>query len=288
MDWPGPSVASPNCEFSPSFCRQHRVAGARQPPRSQRVHQHAEPSPGRPRPDRGARPAGRSGDVHERRRRHLRELRARGHRRRRHEHGSTGTTRTRSPRRRRSCRSSSSELRVLHPGRGESTETTEASDSTDVSETTDAVGHHRGCRARPSRPTRPTPPMTHRRRRDHRSLTRGQVGAGSGRRGRGGLLLGRRDADGGAGSASFGQRRRDTIDSVRSSFIATSSSWAGRAIDRAVGDHPVDDLLTELGAHDRERPVVVLADAAGGDVGVLGGEVGAVLAALAGPLRGTP
>ena len=33
----------------------------------------------------------------------------------------------------------------------------------------------------------------------------------------------------GAGSASFGHRRRDTIDRVRSSFIATSSSWAGRA-----------------------------------------------------------
>ena len=33
----------------------------------------------------------------------------------------------------------------------------------------------------------------------------------------------------GAGSASFGQRRRETIDNVRSSFIATSSSCAGRA-----------------------------------------------------------
>ena len=39
-----------------------------------------------------------------------------------------------------------------------------------------------------------------------------------------------------------------------------------------------------VGAHDRERPVVVLADAAGRDVGVLGREVGAHLAALARPL----
>ena len=58
----------------------------------------------------------------------------------------------------------------------------------------------------------------------------------------------------------------------------------GAGDDGAVGDHPLDDLLAELGAHDRERPVVVLADAAGGDVGVLGGEVGAVLAALPRPL----
>ena len=53
--------------------------------------------------------------------------------------------------------------------------------------------------------------------------------------------------------------------------------------DRAVGDHAADDLAAEVGAHDGERPVVVLADAAGGDVGVLGGEVGAVGAALARP-----
>jgi hypothetical protein len=32
-----------------------------------------------------------------------------------------------------------------------------------------------------------------------------------------------------AGSAVSGHRRRETIDSVRSSFIALSSSWAGRA-----------------------------------------------------------
>ena len=39
----------------------------------------------------------------------------------------------------------------------------------------------------------------------------------------------------------------------------------------------------EFGADDREGPVVVLADSARGDVGVLGGEVGAVVAALPGP-----
>ena len=58
---------------------------------------------------------------------------------------------------------------------------------------------------------------------------------------------------------------------------------AGTGLDRPVGDHPADDLPPEVGADDRERPVVVLADAAGGDVGVLGREVGAVDAALARP-----
>ena len=46
---------------------------------------------------------------------------------------------------------------------------------------------------------------------------------------------------------------------------------------------PVHDLAADVGAHDRERPVVERADAAGGDVGVLGREVGAHLAALARP-----
>ena len=127
-------------------------------------------------------------------------------------------------------------------------------------------------------------PQKSRRKRRLDVLEAGSVGGGRG----GGLLLRGGTPMAGARSANSGQRRRLTIDSRRSSFIAFSSSWAGRAMIDAVGDHPVDDLLAELGAHDRERPVVVLADAAGGDVGVLGGEVGAVLAALARPARGTP
>jgi hypothetical protein len=40
--------------------------------------------------------------------------------------------------------------------------------------------------------------------------------------------------------------------------------------DDAVVDHPGDHLAAEVGADDGQRPVVVLADASGGDVGVLG------------------
>src|SRR5688500_13003095 len=58
---------------------------------------------------------------------------------------------------------------------------------------------------------------------------------------------------------------------------------AGAALDGAVLEHLDEDLAAEVGADDRERPVVEGADAAGGDVGVLGGEVGAGLAPFPGP-----
>ena len=58
---------------------------------------------------------------------------------------------------------------------------------------------------------------------------------------------------------------------------------AGAGLDPAVADHAVHQLAADVGAHDGERPVVERADAAGGDVGVLGREVGAHLAALARP-----
>ena len=59
---------------------------------------------------------------------------------------------------------------------------------------------------------------------------------------------------------------------------------AGAGLDRTVGEHALHELTAGVRAHDRQRPVVVLADAAGGDVGVLGREVGAHLAALTRPL----
>ena len=58
---------------------------------------------------------------------------------------------------------------------------------------------------------------------------------------------------------------------------------AWTTLDHAVGQHPHDDLAAQFGPHDCQRPVVVLADAPGGDVGVLGGEVRTVVAALSGP-----
>ena len=58
---------------------------------------------------------------------------------------------------------------------------------------------------------------------------------------------------------------------------------AGPHLDHAVALHRGHQLAADIGAHDRERPVVERADAAGGDVGVLGREVGAHLAALARP-----
>src|SRR4051794_33086725 len=55
-------------------------------------------------------------------------------------------------------------------------------------------------------------------------------------------------------------------------------------LDDAVGEHAFHQVTPGVGADDRERPVVVLADAAGRDVGMFGREVGAKLAPLACPL----
>ena len=55
-------------------------------------------------------------------------------------------------------------------------------------------------------------------------------------------------------------------------------------LDRSRRLHGRDQLAALVGANHGERPVRERADAAGRDVGVLGGEVGTVLAALAGPL----
>src|SRR5688572_2691971 len=45
---------------------------------------------------------------------------------------------------------------------------------------------------------------------------------------------------------------------------------AGTDFDPAVVLHPVHELAPDVGANDRERPVVERADATGGDVGVFG------------------
>ena len=63
------------------------------------------------------------------------------------------------------------------------------------------------------------------------------------------------------------------------SFLRQLIMALGEDVDLVVGD----DLAPEVRAHDRQGPVVVLPDAAGGDVGVLGGEVGTGLAPFAGP-----
>jgi len=64
---------------------------------------------------------------------------------------------------------------------------------------------------------------------------------------------------------------------------AIRSSSLSRSLYARVFAEYVYRLPAEVGPDDRQRPVVVLPDPAGGDVGVLGGEVGAHLAAIAGP-----
>ena len=87
----------------------------------------------------------------------------------------------------------------------------------------------------PQRPTRPPPDRDWR---GPRADNRGRigrperVGRSAGRPVRwvaAAFFFGGGTPTSGAGSASAGQRRRDTIDNVRSSFIATSSSCAGLA-----------------------------------------------------------
>ena len=98
----------------------------------------------------------------------------------------------------------------------------------------------------------------------------GQEGAGAG-------------SSRGASIANSGQRLRDFAESLCIERDGAGVVVAGTGLDPAVADHAVHQVATDLGAHDGERPVVERADAAGGDVGVLGGEVGAHLAALARP-----
>ena len=136
----------------------------------------------------------------------------------------------------------------------------------------------------PARPTvamrRTTPPAasveTKSRRRGEPSRTGRDVARGRHRRVRS-------RAAGVAATANSGQRLRDFAESLCISAIASGSSSPGRTSIHAVGEHAVHQLAAGVGAHDGERPVVELADAAGGDVGVLGREVGAHLAALARP-----
>ena len=87
-----------------------------------------------------------------------------------------------------------------------------------------------------------------------------------------------------------GRRRRRTRANVCATcrqLVHQLDARRGRrhraGLDPTVGDHSLHHLAPGVGAHDRERPVVVLPDAAGGDVGVLRGEVGAALAPLTGP-----
>ena len=87
----------------------------------------------------------------------------------------------------------------------------------------------------------------------------------------------------GMGTPVSGQRFRLTRASRCSRAMAPGSSSPGRVSTAPVADHPVEELPALLGPHDGQRPVVEGADATGRDVGVLGGEVGARGAALAGP-----
>ena len=114
------------------------------------------------------------------------------------------------------------------------------------------------------------------------------VGRRGGRVRGGGLLLGRGHADLGGGVGALRPAAAADDRQQAQQLHRLLVLLRGPGDDHTVGDHPADDLFAELGADDGQRPVVVLADAAGGDVGVLGGEVGAALAALPGPVRGTP
>ena len=87
----------------------------------------------------------------------------------------------------------------------------------------------------------------------------------------------------GMGTAVAGQRLRLTRLSLLSSVDRARVVLDRPRLDHARGLHVVEQLLALLGAQQRERPVAERADAPGRDVGVLGGEVGARGAALAGP-----
>src|SRR3954471_298924 len=97
-----------------------------------------------------------------------------------------------------------------------------------------------------------------------------------------GLGLGRRHEAG-----SLDRRLRPAL-AADAGEVAEQGDGAGVVVARppdqdAVLQHLDDDLPSDRRADDRQRPVVVGADAAGGDVGVLGREVGTQLAALTRP-----
>ena len=85
------------------------------------------------------------------------------------------------------------------------------------------------------------------------------------------------------GTAVAGQRLRLTRLSRFSSSTAPGSSSIGRTSTTPAASMSLKSGLALLGAQQGKGPVAEGADAAGGDVGVLGREVGAGLAALAGP-----
>lgn len=80
-----------------------------------------------------------------------------------------------------------------------------------------------------------------------------------------------------SGNWSPGQRLHDHVDSLVSRFIATGSASPRRAHQPSI-DSALDPVLTPLGAHHGEGPVVVGPDTAAGDVGVFGSDVRAELA----------
>ena len=87
----------------------------------------------------------------------------------------------------------------------------------------------------------------------------------------------------GMGTAVSGQRFRLTRASLCSRAMAPGSSSPGRVSMTPPAIIPSMSCAPCVGPDDGEGPVVEGADAAGGDVGVLGGEVRAGLAALPGP-----
>ena len=83
-------------------------------------------------------------------------------------------------------------------------------------------------------------------------------------------------------SAGHGHRRLRPAPSAHLRQLPQEGDGTGvlvtrPGLDGAVGDHRVEELPSLVGAHDGQRPVVEGADAPGGDVGVLGGEIGAGL-----------
>src|SRR5437588_2810133 len=112
-----------------------------------------------------------------------------------------------------------------------------------------------------------------------------RVGSGSGRAGgrlRSGLGGGRGNhsgfGDGGGGPAAAAHARELAKQGDGSGVVVP-----GTDLDHPVAKHPVHDLAAHVGSDDRQRPVVERADSARADIGVLGREVRAELAALPRP-----